>query len=875
MTLSNHIECDKIPDIVSFRSFIEKMNEGIIQVDKHLNIVYCNPLVCELLNASLTELVGKSMLDYLGPKNRDVLLKEFSKRKSGFVGSYEMDIKTIDNRSISTMVIPHPIYDSNGEFDGSFSVITDITRLKDTEQKLLQSEERYRLLTENIPSVVWSMNQDGQFTFISTNSSRIFGYSPEEIIKGGSGFWTDQIHPDDAEYAVDQFEYLYKLGQSFNVEFRFLRRDGNCIWIKSSANVINKPDGSLEVFGTFNDISQQKEAELARLDSEEKLRVVFNNRNQLTGLLSPDGVVLDINDAALDFIGVDKDKVINLPFWETPWWTHDKQLQRDLQHAIKYASNGQNVHFEVYHINKAGEKRYIDFTLRPVMDNGKVKYLVPEGHDFTEQRNITQSLYNSITKYQLLFETASDGIFILNDEKIIDCNKKALEMFECNRDQIIGAKPADFSPTLQPNGRLSDEYSAELGMLALAGNNPKFEWSHTTFKGRDIIVEVSLNSIMLKNTKYLQAFNRDITEKKIIEQSLIESEEKYRNLVELANDGVIIVQLGYLKFVNSKFLNVLGYTLDEILDHPLHNFVHPDDLEKVRNNFKKRVNNEYAPEFYNFRIYDKFKNEHVIEANATRIMYQGEPASFAYIRDITERLKNQEKMAFIEKMSTIGQLSRKVAHEIGNPLSSILHSASELHGSLALTGDEKILMDIVLKETKRLDDIIKNFLSFSRPRIPSFQNIDLVELVNEVIMVFKNGPAMKMGNIVINVDACPNLPAMNADPDMLKEVLWNILINARDAMEQKGIINIKMDLVTHENEHCVQLKISDNGPGIEPDVQEKIFEPYYTSKFSGSGLGLATVKKNIAEHDGTIAVKSVVGSGSEFIIYLPVERRTK
>ncbi len=734
------INYDKI-----FQTFIDKMNDGIIQVDKNLNIVYCNPKVCELLGQSFEHLHHNLLLDFLSPQNREIVEKQFELREQGSHQSYELEFHKND-QIITAILIPHPIYDENNEFIGSVAVL--------------------------------------------------------------------------------------------------------------------------------NDISERKKFEQALISNEEKYKAIFNNNFQFTSLLDPKGILLDANQIALDFIGKEKKDVINQYFWDTPWWSHDKHIQQDLRNAIQHALTGEIVHFETYHINAQGEKRYFDITLKPVIDsNNEIIYIVPESHDFTDRRNITKSLYENKKRYQLLFEMASVGIIILREGSFFDCNKKTMELFEAESSRyFVDKSPEELSPEKQKDGCYSNIKAQEYLKAALEGTPQDFEWIFLKESGKEFIARVRLDLIVINETRFIQGFVTDITEIKKAEQALLESEEKYRTLVELANDGVVIVQDGLLKFINSRFLKMLGYSFQQAINHPLEQFIHPDDRSHVFEYYKKRMKGEISTNMYNFRIITKDNRVITIEANIMRIIYQGKPASFGFIRDVTERLKLQEKLAFSEKMSTIGELSRKVAHEIGNPLSSILHSASELNDSVLLAGDEKILMDIILKETKRLDEIIKNFLKFSRPRQPEYKTVNLASIVNELYLVFQNDQTFKEKNIVLEKTIEQDLPEITADPNMIKEVLWNIFLNARDAIETNGNISLSLFSLLHENASSIQMIIKDNGKGIPKENINIIFEPYFTSKFTGSGLGLATVKKNISEHDGSISVKSTIGKGTEFNIILPVER---
>jgi two-component system, NtrC family, sensor histidine kinase PilS len=247
-------------------------------------------------------------------------------------------------------------------------------------------------------------------------------------------------------------------------------------------------------------------------------------------------------------------------------------------------------------------------------------------------------------------------------------------------------------------------------------------------------------------------------------------------------------------------------------------------------------------------------------------------------QDITKMTEMEEQVRRQERLATVGSLAAGIAHEIRNPLGSISGSIQVLQGELDLQGDNKHLMDIVLRETDRLNTIITEFLEYARPQAElsaasapgDAGTVLLSDLFNETVMLLKNSRDYREG-ITVNctVDAGA---AVKGDPQRLRQVLWNLLINACQAIKDRGEITLSTSPLSGNNdESWCKIVVADTGSGIAPENLDKIFDPFFTTKDTtgGTGLGLAIVYRIVDDHGGTIEVESQVGKGTAFTIKLP------
>jgi len=236
--------------------------------------------------------------------------------------------------------------------------------------------------------------------------------------------------------------------------------------------------------------------------------------------------------------------------------------------------------------------------------------------------------------------------------------------------------------------------------------------------------------------------------------------------------------------------------------------------------------------------------------------------------------KSREHLQQAEKMALVGKLAAGMAHSIRNPFTSVKMRLFSLGRSQNLTETQKDDIKVISDEIRHIDTIVQNFLEFSRPPKLKMQKISPSVVVDLAIQLLEH--RLKSYDVTVNLVRKKPLPEIDVDPEQLKEVLVNLMVNSCEAMVRGGLISI------HENEEndtpigkAVVLRLSDNGPGIPESVIGKVLEPFFTTKEEGTGLGLSIVARIIEEHGGRIDIKSKEGEGSIFIITLPVKDRFK
>ena len=239
-----------------------------------------------------------------------------------------------------------------------------------------------------------------------------------------------------------------------------------------------------------------------------------------------------------------------------------------------------------------------------------------------------------------------------------------------------------------------------------------------------------------------------------------------------------------------------------------------------------------------------------------------EMGSAVIFQDLTEMRTMEERVRRSEQLAELGRVAAGLAHELRNPLASMSGSLELLRVGGGLGEEERRLMDIVLREAARLDQLVTRFLEWSRPAPPRRQATDLGQLLDETLAVFQNDP----GAARVRLEAHLEPAAAACDPDQMRQVVWNLLANAAQAMDGTGG---RIRVSCAADAAGVRLVVADDGPGIEPGDLPRLFEPFFTTRRAGTGLGLATVQRILDAHGGTIEVESAPGRGATFTVRLP------
>ena len=358
----------------------------------------------------------------------------------------------------------------------------------------------------------------------------------------------------------------------------------------------------------------------------------------------------------------------------------------------------------------------------------------------------------------------------------------------------------------------------------------------------------------LKRTRTaLAEMDEDLSDLRLLHQKIIDS----------MTAGLIITSLdGKINFINDPGISLLGRSPEKILGAQIETFFEEEiKLEKIKSTLTQERN---IPTERHLR---KGTSIVLIGFNISYLHSQtGAPTGLIIIfQDITETRKMERQSYLQERMIAMGTMAAGIAHEIRNPLASIRGSVQILKDDLKLSEDQEKLMEIVMTETTRLDQTVKNFLNFAKPKDLSKRVDDVSKIVEDMLSFIQKGPEFRSNHKIEYSQSMGNF-LHEVDANQIKQVIWNLSINALKAMPEGGTLSVNLGHDLHGN---VVLSFCDQGFGIEPDRLNSIFDPFQVSTTGGSGLGMAIVYRIIQDHQGQISVESQKNSGTTITVRLP------
>ncbi len=366
----------------------------------------------------------------------------------------------------------------------------------------------------------------------------------------------------------------------------------------------------------------------------------------------------------------------------------------------------------------------------------------------------------------------------------------------------------------------------------------------------------------------IHGIGRDITERKRTEEALRESEERYRLVVENADEGIIVSQATHMKFINPLAVRELGYTEEELKIRPFIELIHPDDREMVMRQHMDALSGKKVPRSITYRIFDRKGNIRWIEVIGSRITWENEPSVLLFVKDISERKTLEQQLIQAEKLSGLGTMISGVAHELNNPLTAIMGNAELMFMNKTLP--ERVIKssEVIFKESERAAKIVSGLLTFAREHKQERKMVNVNDIIRESYKLREYN--LKVSNIELRLSLAGDLPPTYADPYQLQQVFTNIINNACDALRDKngGTLTTRS---TRKGETLL-IEFEDDGPGIAKKNIKKIFDPFFTTKEvgKGTGLGLSMSYGIIEEHGGKIHVESEPGKGATFTVSIPI-----
>jgi PAS domain S-box-containing protein len=377
-------------------------------------------------------------------------------------------------------------------------------------------------------------------------------------------------------------------------------------------------------------------------------------------------------------------------------------------------------------------------------------------------------------------------------------------------------------------------------------------------------------------------FTEVITAQKIAQNSLLESEEKYRKLVDNATEAIFIVQDESIKFPNPRALEILGFEAEDFRPLPYESVIDPEDRERILDVHRRRLaGEENLPTSISLGMFNSRGQEYIVDLSEVVITWEGRPATLNFVRDITEQKKLETGLRLAQKMEAVGNLAGGIAHDFNNLLLGIQGSTSLMLMDVDPTHPHFGHMKNIEECIRRTTQLTRQLLGYARGGKYEVEPINLNLIIRHIAEMF----ARTKKEIWINNNFEDQIWTVEADRGQIEQVMLNLLVNAAQAMPMGGNIYLKTENAEMTDSlasrhgvaagRYVMISVKDTGCGMDETVRNRVFEPFFTTKErgEGTGLGLASTYGIIRNHGGVITCDSIKGLGTTFTIFLPASTK--
>ncbi|AFZ24086.1 PAS domain S-box [Cylindrospermum stagnale PCC 7417] len=836
-------------------------------------------------------------IDTIHPDDRDRIFAKLQRHSLGEPSDVEYRILRPDGTVRWISDRGFAMRDEQGNLYFYGGIAEDITKRKQSEEALRQSEEKFRHFAENTHALIWIAElESGDNLYVNPAYEKIWERSCQSL-RDQPNSWIDTVYPEDRDRLIVKLEQQ-KLGESTDLEYRILRPNGAVRWIWDRGFAIRDEQGNISAYGGIaEDITDRKQAEELLRESESRLSLALEAANMGIwdwNLLTQDkiwspnvGTLYGLPSGTScpsieDFLNL-----IN-PQDREPF---SQAVKRSIEQGVEFLIEYQAVWPDgsQHWLNGRGQVYYND-TGQPIRMIGTTR-------NISDRKQAEIALRESEELYRSVVTALREGILLVDtDGKIFACNTSAESILGLTAQQMIGNTPGKFlGSSIHEDGSPFDHDSYPVALTLQTGEsygnvvmgiykpNGQLNWisinSQPLFHGNDPTLYGAVASFTDITEQQAALHERQQAEQKIREQAA---------LLDIATDAIFVRDLQtQILFWNQGAERLYGWQAEEALGKNPNELFYPETSQQQEIASLQTVikSGSWQGELQKIT---KSGQEIIVESRWTLMCNAlGQPKSILTVdTDITERKQLQAQFFRAQRLESLGTLAGGIAHDLNNILTPIM-AAAQLLKMRYSQHDERYqqLLTIIENNSKRGAALVKQVLSFARGFKGERTIVQVKHLIAEIIHIARQTfPRC----IEFTTEIPEDLWAVTGDATQLHQVLMNLVVNARDAMPDGGTLRVctenmyidqayaQMNLDAKVG-HYIVITVADTGIGMPPEILDRIFEPFFTTKEvgKGTGLGLSTVLGIIKSHNGFVNVFSQVGKGTQFKLFLPSVEATQ
>jgi len=852
---------------VLFKTLSEELPVGVC-IMQDGRFCYVNRTFPIAIGYTVDELMGKGSLEIVVPDDREMVKENTMRMLKGELRSpYQFRVICKDGGTIWVMGTVRSI-----QHHGKRAVLgnyMEITGRKETEEALRQSEERYRTILEEMEDSYFEVDLGGHLIYVNRSTCRNLGYSKEELI-GMS--YKDFTAEEDTESVFRVFGEVYQTGMPNNgLSWKVIRKDGTPRFAEASVSPLKNHKGEITGFrGVGRDITERRKAEEALRQSEERYRTILEEMQDSYFEVDLGGHFTFVDGSVYRNLGYSKEELIGMSYRD---FTAEEDTESVFRvfgevHQTGMPNNG----FCWKVIRKDGTPGFAEASISLLRDvKGEIVGFRGVGRDITERRKAEEALRQSEERYRTILDAMQEGYYEVDIAgNFTFVNDAMSRILGYSRDELIGLNYKTYTPAeaVKP---ILEAYNRvyRTGELLKSFPMPEIRKDGTRILAEDSVFP-------LRNEKGdvlgFRGISRDITERKRMEEALRQSEENYRMLFDNSVIGTIVLDAETMRIVMANQAAARLFEFDSVEEgiglNPLYLIV-PEDKERVINAVTKELFEQDLRMTHEFRAITKRGTRIWISATGARIMHEGKLAGLISFTDISEQRSHRDRLVMTDRLASLGEMASGAAHELNNPLTTIIGFSQLLLRNEVPDGIREDLK-LINSEAERAADVTRNLLTFAG-RHPPMQKLNQINNIIEDVLRLRVYDHKARG-IEVERQLALDLPEVMVDYFQMQQVFMNIIINAEYFMinaHNRGTLAI----TTKEENDTVVILFTDDGPGIPPENLGRVFDPFFTTKEAGkgTGLGLSICHGIVTEHGGQIYARSQLGKGTTIVVELPVE----
>jgi PAS domain S-box-containing protein len=821
-------------------------------------ILSMNPSARKILEQEPENLIGKNLLDLVYPDDREQcakVLKNLSLNKP--VSQFEIRCKSINGFKwliCTATPVPH--------LDMFYAVALEITDTKEAAEKLKESEERLRaaseagfdaFLTMEAVNVRKGPAEDFIITYANKNAVTLL----ELDMHSSQPAKLSAVKALEKHHILEDAVKVTKTRIPVQGEFELTDNNGEHYWMQKQIVALEQG-----VAITLHNITANKRAEQLIRESSEKYQLLFESNPLPMWVFDIHTFqFLAVNEAAINHYGYSWDEFMSMTVLDIRPEEDRELFKSSIRNNVQELFDAG----EWRHIKEDQSLIWVEVSSSPIKFEGKDAQLIL-ANDITGRKHAEEQIKASEERYRLLIENMSEGVLYMDNEgKLVFANDQFFEMLDYNKETFDRENFSSIILTVD-----GEKIISEKNDLRRQGESDTYEIQLVKRNGEPIWVLISGTPLVDGNGTIIGSLSivSDINQRKINEEKIARSEQRYRSLIETMHEAVLYMDSRQvIQFANPRFYKMLGYTDNEVLGRQIYNFIpNKDQKKKIKVNLqtpKGDTHSQYEVQFNKKNgemVWLLVSGNPLFDDKQRLIGTMATMADITTLKDTEEQLKsiNQDLNTFVYKSS----------HDLKGPLSSIIGLIALAQKDVA-EGPALNYINMISQSAGRLDNILTDLLETLKIREGEIvlSEINFHTICEEVLTSLKHYENYDRLDIDININLKKKFMA---DQKILTSVMQNLFENAikyQDVSKEHSFVKLNIK----EEDGFVNISIKDNGLGIPDTAKDKIFNMFFRANLTskGTGLGLYIVKSAVEKLGGSIELKSEEGVGTEFCIKLP------